>query len=262
MTQTTSDNQNNRRLLLEGSVNFRDIGGLETAHGSLVKTGKVFRADHLSRLTDYDHRILRKLGLRTVCDLRSNREQQNSPDRLPSDGSIDLLQLPVESTVLDPATAFDRLSSGDMSWLSMDSIIRLYRSYLNEFAPIWGRIYTLISSAENLPLVFHCTGGKDRTGICAALLLDLLGVDQDTIVSEHLLSNRNNAERLKPIYAKFKEMGVSAEQADPYLQAPVEPLLDLFDQLQKSFGTTEEYLLTQGGMKPETLECLKMSLTQ
>lgn len=262
MTETTPETRENRRLPLSGAVNFRDIGGIEAGNDSHVKTGKIFRADHLSRLTDGDHRMLHQRGLRTVCDLRSRREQQTSPDRLPTDGSMQLYLLPVESPILDPASAFDRLRSGDLSWLSMDSIIRLYRSYLDDFAPVWAKIYTLASSPDHLPLVFHCTGGKDRTGICSALLLDLLGVNQELIVAEHLLSNRNNAERLKPIYAKFRELGVSEEQADPYLLAPVEPLLDLFDYLRRIYGTTEDYLLTRGGMKRETVNALQTSLTQ
>lgn len=104
----------------------------------------------------------------------------------------------------------------------------------------------MAGAAEHLPLVFHCTGGKDRTGVCSTLLLDLLEVKRETIFAEHLLSNVYNAERLEPIYAKFAKLGVSAEQADPYLQAPLEPLIDLFDYLRKKYGTIEDYLLTRG----------------
>ena len=133
----------------------------------------VYRADHLSLLTDDDHRLLQQAGLQTVCDLRSRREQRKSPDRLPQDGSIRFLSFPVESRIFDPATAMDLLRAGDLDWLSMDFIINLYRSYLDDFGPVWGRIYTMAGSADHLPLAFHCTGGKDRTGICSALLLDL-----------------------------------------------------------------------------------------
>lgn len=251
-----------RRLPLTGAVNFRDIGGIVTDDSSVVKRGLLYRSDHLSRLTIDDHQILQQLGFKTVCDLRSLREQHRSPDLLPEDGPIRLHSLPVESKEFDPATAFERLKKGDLSWLTMDFVIRLYRGYLDDFGPVWGKIYTLAASAENLPMVFHCTGGKDRTGICAALLLHLLGVDKEKIYDDHLLSNTNNAKRLEPIYAKFAELGVSAEQAAPYLQAPLEPLTDMFEYLLKNYGSVEDYLLTKGDMKPETLECLKTTLRQ
>lgn len=136
------------------------------------------------------------------------------------DGSIRFLSFPVESRIFDPATATDRFRSGYLGWLSMDFIIQLYRSYLDDFGPLWGRIYTLSGLADHLPQVFYCTGGKDRTGICSVLLLDLLRVKKETIFAEHLLSNIYNAERLEPIYANFAKLGISTEQADPYLQAP------------------------------------------
>lgn len=262
MNQTFPDPKARRRLPLAGAVNFRDIGGIEAAHSTVVKKGVIYRSDHLSRLTDQDLQFLQKHGLRTVCDLRSRGEQKRSPDRLPRDGSIRYLSMPVESTIFDPSTALERLQSGDLSWLTMDFVTQLYRSYLDDFGPIWGKIYTMIADPANVPLVFHCTGGKDRTGICATLLLSFLGVSREKIIADHLLSNSNNAERLKPIYARFAELGVSAEQAAPYLQAPLEPLLDLFDYLQKKYGTVENYLQKKGEMNKETLRSLKKSLLQ
>lgn len=256
------ENSEERCLPLAGAVNFRDVGGMEAESGYSLKKGMVYRADHLSRLTDDDHRVLRQGGFRTVCDLRSRNEQRKSPDRLPQDGSIRLLSFPVESRIFDPATAMNRLQAGDLGWLSMDFIIQLYRSYLDDFGPVWGKIYTLAGSADHLSLVFHCTGGKDRTGICSALLLDLLGVKKETIFAEHLLSNVYNAERLESIYANFAKLGVSSEQADPYLQAPLEPLIDLFEYLRKKYGTIEDYLLTSGGVKRKTLKTLKTVLRQ
>ncbi|MDJ0624051.1 MAG: tyrosine-protein phosphatase [Desulfocapsaceae bacterium] len=262
MTKISSVNIDERRLPLAGAVNFRDIGGIKSTDSGEVKKGLIYRSDHLSRLTDLDHRLLMERRFKTVCDLRSRGEQERSPDRLPIGGTIQFHSLPVEAKIFDPATALKRLQDGDLSWLSMDFVTQLYRSYLDDFGPIWGRIYTMAVSKDNLPLVFHCTGGKDRTGICAALLLKLLGVGRDKIIAEHLLSNANNAERLKPIYAKFAELGVSSEQAAPYLQAPLEPLIDLFEYLQKKYGTVEDYLLTKGGMEQETLKTLKTTLRQ
>lgn len=251
-----------RRLPLSGAVNFRDIGGYQTSDHQTVKKGLVFRSDHLSRLTREDQQLLQRLRFKEVCDLRTVREQQNSPDRLPLDGSIRLQSLPVEANDFNPATVTDRLKAGDDAWLSMDFFIELYQSYLDDFGSVWGTVFRLVSSGHNLPLVFHCTGGKDRTGVCAALLLKALGVPEARIISDHDLSNIYNAERLQPIYAKFAAMGFGPERMAPYLQAPIEPLMAMFDHLKKKYGTIEDYLLKKANLDKATLTALQAGLLQ
>jgi protein-tyrosine phosphatase len=253
---------NGRRLPLSQAVNFRDIGGYQTSDHRTVKKGLVYRSDHLSRLTAEDQQLLQRLGFKVVCDLRTVREQQNAPDLLPLDGSIRLQSLPVEANGFDPATVTDRLKAGDDAWLSMDYFIELYQSYLDDFGPVWGEILKLAASHHNLPLVFHCTGGKDRTGVCTALLLKALGVSEAGIISDHDLSNVYNAERLQPIYAKFAAMGIGADKIAPYLQAPIEPLIAMFDHLKKNYGTIEDYLLTKAKLDRTMFMALQAGLLQ
>lgn len=262
MTETVPSMSDDRRLPLSQAVNFRDIGGYQTCDDRTVKRGLVYRSDHLSRLTPEDQQLLQRLRFKVVCDLRTVREQQNSPDLLPRDGSIRLESLPVEANDFDPATVMDRLKAGDDTWLSMDFFIKLYQSYLDDFGPVWGNVLSLVASHHNLPLVFHCTGGKDRTGICAALLLSLLGVPETQIISDHNLSNICNAERLQPIYAEFAAIGIGAEKAAPYLQAPMEPLIAMFDHLKKNYGTIEDYLLIKARLDRTTLRALRTGLLQ
>ncbi len=253
---------NGRRLPLSEAVNFRDIGGYETSDYRTVKRGLVYRSDHLSRLTEKDQQLLQRLRFKMVCDLRTVREQHNFPDLLPPDGSIHLQSLPVQANDFDPATVMDRLKAGDDSWLSMDFFIKLYQSYLDDFGPVWGKVFNLAASHHNLPLVFHCTGGKDRTGICAALLLKALGVPEASVISDHDLSNVYNAERLQPIYAKFAAIGIGPKKVAPYLQAPIEPLIAMFDHLKKKYGTIEDYLLTKAGLDRTMLMALQAGLVQ
>lgn len=251
-----------RRLPLSQAVNFRDIGGYRTFENHIVKQGCVFRSDHLSRLTLEDQERLQQLQFKYVCDLRTLREQQKAPDLLPPDSSIRLLSLPVEAENFDPAIVYKRLLAGDDGWLTMDFFIRLYRSYLDDFGQTWGTVFRLAASPANLPLVFHCTGGKDRTGICAALLLKVLGVSESDILTDHDLSNIYNAERLKPIYAKFSAIGIGKEKAAPYLQAAREPLVAMFDHLKNKYGTIEEYVLKQATLDRKTLTALRANLLQ
>ena len=262
MTDTTSTSPDDRCLPLQGAVNFRDLGGNETTELRCVKRGLVFRSDHLSRLSDGDQRILQRLGFKVVCDLRSSREQQRAPDRLPSNDSIRLLLLPVQDSIFDPATALERLKAGDDAWLSMDFLVGLYRRYLDEFGPVWGKVLGLAASVHNLPLVFHCTGGKDRTGICAALLLLALGVSEERILSDHVLSDACNGERLRPLYATFARLGVEPEKAAYHLSAPEEPLVGLFHHLKKRYGSIEDYLLGTAKMDRSVLKGLRSLLVQ
>lgn len=245
------------RLELAGTANFRDLGGVPGSGQQTVRRGQVYRSDHLSRLTDEDHAVLLELGLKTICDLRSDRERQRSPDRLPSADSLSYHFLPVEDRQFDPATALERLKNGDREWLSLDFVIGMYRRYLDDFGPVWGKVLTLASADINRPLVFHCTGGKDRTGICAALLLLLLGVDEDTILVDHELSTLYNADRVQPLFDTLASLGIDREMAAPYLQAPVEPLAALLDYLKDRYGTVEDYLLTQAEMQRPTLSKLR-----
>lgn len=260
MSEPPSPLYDDRRLLLSGAVNFRDIGGYMAGERCCVTRNLVYRSDHLSRLTTQDQEILKRLKFKVVCDLRTVREQQRSPDLLPPDGSLRRLSLPVQADGFDPAMVIERLKSGDDTWLTMDFFIELYRRYLDDFGTTWGRVFSLAASRHNLPLVFHCTGGKDRTGICAALLLAALGVDEESILSDHDLSNACNAERLQPIYAKFAALGIGPEKAAPYLQAPREPLVAMFAHLNKSYGGIENYLLTKAALDRKTLEAFQQRL--
>jgi protein-tyrosine phosphatase len=262
MTDTIPDIPDDRKLQLAGAANFRDLGGNPTIDSRLVKRGLVFRSDHLSRLSPGDHSILQRMQLKIVCDLRSVQEQQKAPDLLPDDASIRLLSLPVQDKIFDPATAMERLKAGDDTWLSMDFLVGLYRRYLDDFGPTWGRVLSFAAADDNLPLVFHCTGGKDRTGICAALLLKTLGVQEEHILSDHLLSDVCNAERLEPLFARFAALGIDAQRAGYYLQAPVEPLIALFDHLKKVYGTAEDYLIKKGGLERATLSAIRARLLQ
>jgi protein-tyrosine phosphatase len=262
MADTTPPFIGEQQLLLCGAVNFRDLGGHLTADNHRVKRGMVFRSDHLSRLTVEDQQILQRRRFKVVCDLRTVREQQRAPDLLPPDGSIRLLSLPVQAGGFDPATAMERLRAGDTAWLSMDFFIGLYQRYLDDCGPIWGKVINLIASPYNRPLVFHCTGGKDRTGICAALLLKTLGVQAESILLDHDRSNAYNALRLQSIYRQFAALGIGPEKAAPFLQASIEPLVAMLDHLDKTYGTIEDYLQSKAGLDAATISALRSGLLE
>jgi len=251
-----------RLVMLEGTVNFRDLGGYKSCDGRTVKWGKLFRSDGLARLTLNDHAILKKMGLKLVVDFRRESEVKKSPDNLPEENSIDYLHLPVSGADFDTVSAMERLKKGDTNWLTESFMRDGYINNIDSYAEAWGTVMKRLSDSENLPLVFHCTAGKDRTGAFAALILLILGVPEETVVFDHGLSNFYLADFLETIYAYLKEFGVEREKISPYLTAPHDAIVALLDHIRKQHGSAENYLISQADVSPEILDKLRMDFLE
>lgn len=170
---------------LEGAPNFRDLGGYRTIDGKTVKLGRVFRSGHLAALTDTDLALLRKAGIRTVVDFRQPYEKQVFGfDRLPAD--VRLVSIPIGEAGMAPAV-HDALSRGDYRTLPDLNVAN--RLLVRDYAEQLGDALRTVASGETHPIVLHCIGGKDRTGVAAALLLSMLGVPWSEVVLDYLRSN-------------------------------------------------------------------------
>ncbi|RLE22956.1 MAG: hypothetical protein DRJ50_06895 [Actinobacteria bacterium] len=172
------------RSVLDGQPNFRDLGGLRTVDGSLVLTGEIYRSGDLSALTDSDLSRLEDLGIRTVVDLRSDGEVDLQPDRLPSSATYHRLPILPGGAGSTADRFFETFDPADLPpW---DDI---YRSLIREESETLGSLIRMTSDPHERPLVFHCSAGKDRTGVAAALLLALLGVPWSAVEEDFLRSN-------------------------------------------------------------------------
>jgi protein-tyrosine phosphatase len=249
-----------RQVPLESTYNFRDLGGYRTSNGQRVKWGRIFRSDALSRLTDPDRGYLMRMGLKLVCDLRSVAEADKAPDLLPLDGSLDYLHLPIQTGEMNFVTAMEKIKQGDASWLTEDYMVKGYLKNLEEFPQVWGDIFHIFLQADRLPLVFHCTGGKDRAGTCAALLLSVLGVPEETIVYDHQLSNHYIAGLLTGIHTQLVKYGVDPKQLEPYFTAPLDGIQALMAHLRNEYGSTENYLIKRAGLTQTQLAQLRKAL--
>jgi protein-tyrosine phosphatase len=237
-----------RRVMMEGAVNFRDIGGYRTTDGRRVKWGSVFRADGLSRLTTRDHRIFRHMGIRRVFDFRTHAEVFHAPNRLPDDVDIDYVHLPVVHGEFDFVSAMARIKKGDTGWLTPDFMLKGYIGNLEKFAGVWGRVINGLADPAGMPMVFHCTGGKDRTGTCAALILLMLGVPEETVMADHQLSNFYIATLLPRISELMASYGVDPEVVNPYLTAPKECIRAVLDYIRDRYGSVDVYLADKAGV--------------
>lgn len=171
--------------LIEGARNFRDLGGYRTAAGEVVRRGRVFRSAHLANLTDDDLAAFRRVGIRTVIDFRPEVEKEmTGHNRLPDGVRYETV------AIGDPTLAPEvhrALQQGDFT--ALHDLEQGNRMIIREFSGELGQTLRIISEEENLPLVFHCIGGKDRTGMTSILLLAILGVPAEQIKIDYLKSN-------------------------------------------------------------------------
>jgi len=251
-----------RRVSLEGSVNFRDLGGYETADGRRVKWGLVFRSDNLGRLTDRDVAFLQRMGIRLVCDFRTPAEAEKLPDRFPRDGPAKYLHLPIRHGEFDPANTFERIQKGDIEWMTEEFMIKSYIKNIDTFAPMWSTLFNCLSDRSSRPIVFHCTGGKDRAGVCAALILLTLGVPEETVITDHGLSNVYVAGVLERIYARIRSAGVDPRQVSSYFTAPRNAIVAFIDNIQQTYGSAAGYLRKKAGIEQKVIDQLKKDLLE
>jgi protein-tyrosine phosphatase len=222
-----------RLVRLDGTVNFRDLGGYRTTDGHWVAMGKVYRSDSLDKLTDADLAELRRLDIRTDVDLRTSDERASAPDRV---------QAGVKYVVADVLGSLGSLtslpSSADAAdQLMVDAEKTMVSSDTGEAA------YTeLFKDVEQRPgaLVFHCTAGKDRTGWGSAALLTTLGVPASTVQSDYLLSNTYRAAANAAALAQLPPAAAAVYK--PLLDVRPEYLQSGFDDVQSTFGSWNGYL--------------------
>ena len=251
-----------RRVPLKGSVNFRDLGGYEASDGRRVKWGQVFRSDNLGRLTDRDVSFVQRMGVRMVCDFRTPAETEKLPDRFPQTQPGRYLHLPIQHGEFDPAGTFDRIKKGDIEWMTEEFMITGYLKNIDDFAPVWSRFFKALADGSKRPLVFHCTGGKDRAGVCAALILLTLGVPEETVIDDHGLSNLYIAQVLERIYDQIRSYGVDPNQIAPYFTAPRNAMVAVVRHIRQTYGSAADYLIQKAGVEERLIEQLKADLLE
>ena len=173
-------------VALDGASNFRDLGGLATSHGSHVLRAQVYRSDHLARLSPTDHQRLLALRVTRCVDLRGHLEREVTPYQLPG---AEQEHLAIEPTVLVRLRELRARGQQPSRAEALDIMRDTYLAFVRQQGPVFGRLLTRIGTHEEA-MVFHCTAGKDRTGMAAALLLELLGVHRDDVMEDYLLTNQ------------------------------------------------------------------------
>jgi protein-tyrosine phosphatase len=251
-----------RRPAVEGCPNLRDLGGYEAKDGRCVKWGTIFRSSNLARLTDSGLDQIKRLGINLVCDFRTEAETRKLPNRFPDSEAVGYVRLPIQHGEFEPTSVFDRIKKGDCDWISEDFMIQGYIESVDRYTDVWTRLFTLLSESRNRPLLFHCTGGKDRTGAAAALVLLALGVPTETVVADYSLSDGYNVDVRKAIYAHLQPFGVDIAKVEPYFTAPESRIRALLEHVNARYGSAVDYLVKRAGISEKTIALLKDDLLE
>jgi protein-tyrosine phosphatase len=247
-----------RRLPMAGAANFRDLGGYRGADGRRVRWGAVYRSDALAGLDERDGRLLGALDVRSVCDLRRDPERHEAPNRLPSDLRLEVHHLPIGGLVAQTATMSERVLSGEITEVGVDTMADVYTHIAEVYAESFGAAVARAADEDGLALVIHCTAGKDRTGIACALLLSALGVADADILDDYELSNDlYGVPRIAALRPRLEAAGVDVGKVATFFLAHRDVMAATLARIRYVHGSIEGYLTGAAGVSATTVAALR-----
>jgi len=248
-----------RVVKMEGAYNFRDTGGYKTSDGKEVVLGKVYRSDAINKLSDRDLVTFKNKKIKTVVDFRGKEEAKKAMDRLPENTSY----------LLCPAGSENLPNAQDMVKLLKEKNF-LVGMYGEEGLPYFGERYRalfvqLLTLKPDEALLYHCTGGRDRTGMASALFLKILGVPQDVIESDYVASNFYLAKNptMQQMYSGLSKMaGLSESEVKAEMELRPELIQTFFAAITKKYGSIEKFFQVEMGIGANEIAILKQKYTK
>ena len=239
---------------LEGTPNFRDLGGLATVDGRVTRRGVLFRSSALEELSSRDVRLLiDDIGLRTVIDLRSADDREIAQSLL--DTPVRYINLPISRG--GPTTSLERPMGAD----GRVDMPRIYRMYIETSAPSITEIIAELTSGAT-PALFHCAAGKDRTGVVAAILLSAVGVTRDAVIAdfmetEPVLADIISYLQRRPAYADIVlRFPPGTMDVDPKF------ISDFLDDVDRTYGGMSRWLTEHACVSRESVARLEQLLVE
>jgi protein-tyrosine phosphatase len=247
-----------REVKLEGAVNFRDLGGYKTKDGKKVKMGLLYRSAALNTLTDADLTKIAGLHIKYDFDFRGPYEVKTAPDKIPT--GTTRISLPAGSENVGDSNYMKNMGK----YMKSDSFLISFYTVLIPFKDRYTPLFdSLLSNKTASPMLFHCTAGKDRTGIAAALILYALGVDEQTIFDDYEATNyyRRN-ENAKTITQMTKYYGLDEKTASNLMGAKKDYIAATFDTIRAKYGSIDTYLQKELGLNTSKINKLKKAYTE
>ncbi len=219
-----------------------------------MKWGKIYRSAEISKLTDQDLKVISSLNIKIVCDLRGHNEAQNAPDRLPPGIESILLPAGSENVTGKQGDYLKYMTSAEKA----DSLIKSFYTktdHLKEkYKPMFDK---LLSLGNDQALMFHCTAGKDRTGIGAAIILFALGVKETDIFNDYESTNYFRKTYNDRYINALVDKGISEKAAHNLMDAKPEYLRAFIDAINVKFGSINNFLEKEIGLSKEKISLLK-----
>lgn len=224
-----------RFLTLTGTLNTRDLGGLPVAGGGVTRSGVFYRSDVPMALSDADLEQLAELGLRTVIDLRQPYELERDPSGLNNRAGVEMHNVEI----------WGLIEEGNNEPDDRYDITALYIAALDHAGAGLAQAVRLLAQCDGT-LLFHCTAGKDRTGLVAALVLEAVGVDRKTIVHDFALTHDRIEPLRERLLADAERNGVARKDFGRLLGATPDLIGPALAHLAEKYGGAVAYLKRHG----------------
>lgn len=248
---------------LEGVLNFRELGGLSGAGGT-IRTGQIFRSGHWSSATDNDLEVMLAAQIKSVVDLRldTDRKGDGGGDRVPL--GVEIIEMPmIDSSghsddvrrILmsgDRDLMIERYGDGKAHQMAIDGAVAQARE--PEKRAVYARFLDHVLTTD-APTLFHCSAGKDRAGWAATLTAMALGVSDDDLVDHYLLSNVHRPPESRRKH--YESLGIDVEVVMPFLGVHADYVQASLASVDEEFATREEYLTSALAFGPDKVDALR-----
>ncbi len=250
-----------RKLPFDGAHNFRDLGGYQTRDGRTLRWGRLYRSDKLSELSAADEQYIERLEIRRIVDFRSEAERAEAPNRFAPDTSVSVYNKPIAiaATAIDDMRGF--VTSPDTGVEEVRALmIAANREMIEKHTPVYREFMQELLHSSSYPTVFHCTAGKDRTGLAAALVLSALDVPRETILEDYLATNTYTREQMAN-WLRWINIGslfrANEDAARALLGVEADYINAAFDAIDETYGSMDNYLQTALGIGPNERQQLQ-----
>ncbi|GAB5415094.1 MAG: tyrosine-protein phosphatase [Congregibacter sp.] len=251
-----SSDQQSRVVGLSGSPNFRDAGGYASRHGSRMHWGKVYRSGHLATLSEADQARFAQLEIELICDLRRPDEQAHEPSLIPSD--VKVLSAPItpgsqRSAIYDDSTQIRGAAA------MVEFMCNINREFVRSQSDSYRQVFAELLESGATRVLFHCSAGKDRTGFAVAMLQMALGVADNDIEADYLLSRHyyRAEEQLPRVREKYPVDHLSDEDLAPMMLSDIRYLHSALETIDALHGSREDYLAVELGLGAQEREELR-----
>ena len=239
-----------RRVELDGAYNFRDLGGYLAAEGKTTRWRKLYRSDNLAKLTKRDLERLENLNLKLIIDLRSKEEWVVKPNRLPDCNGVRIKNIEIYDSNKSYNDLIKEILNGELGETDLkEDLLNIYSRAVSDYQNELSSFFNLLLDPANFPALILCNAGKDRTGVASALVLMALGVSQELILTDYMLSKVYLAPMIKRLIAKIRLLSLfraDIGQLENLLDTRVEYLMATFMAINQKFGSPESFLDTIG----------------